>query len=302
MARADTGGKRTVHLFARAWAEWIVHQQHLTIESELSGEFQFVARATDTLLLVRDERQSRFLLLTELQTQPQLHMPLRLTAYAALAREKYRLDVFVAVVYLLPPATDTPLPNYFHSEFMGQVAHQDFAVIRIWELDAAEALALQNPALLPFIPLMRGGATEEALRTCAERIRAEPEAAELEVLLATFASFVMNVDMVMQIVRWNMQILRESPLYKELFKDYERGREEGLEIGRGEGLEIGREAAVTTLCRLLAYRFHIPETHYAARLQPFTLATIRRLTDAAFDVSTLAEFDSVLEEAEGFRP
>lgn len=234
-------------------------------------------------------------------------MPLRLTAYAALAREKYRLDVFVAVVYLLPPAASFTLPAYFHSEFMGQTAHQDFAVIRIWELDASEALALHNPVLLPFIPLMRGGATEQVLRACAERIRVEPEAAELEVLLATFASFVMNVDIVMKIVRWNMQILRESPLYKELFKDYERGREEGLEIGREEGLEIGREegleigraTAATTLSRLLAYRFHIPETYYTARLQPFNLATIRRLTDAAFDVPTLAEFESVLVETEG---
>lgn len=294
MGNIDSSGKRTVHLFARAWAEFVVHVQGLSIEAELSGEFQIIARATDILLQVHSETHGRFLMLSELQTQFDMHMALRLPAYAALAREKYRQDVYVMVVYLLPPPANTPLADHYHSEFLGQVAHQDFAVIRIWELDATQALALDNPALLPFVPLMRGGATEAMLRSCAARIRREEEAAELEVLLATFAGLVMDVDTIKNIVRWNMNILRESAIYKELFKDYERGLEEGLEIGREEG----RDAILLALARLLSYRFRIHESVYSARFAPFNLATLRKLTDAAFDVATLDEFELTLKQME----
>ncbi len=298
MGNIDSGGKRTIHHFARAWAEFVVHERGLNIEAELSGEFQIIARATDILLQVHSETHGRFLMLSELQTQFDVHMSLRLSAYAALAREKYHQDVYVVVVYLLPPAADTQVVEHFHSEFLGQVTHQDFAVIRIWELDAAEALALDNPALLPFVPLMRGGATEAMLRSCAARVRREEQAAELEVLLATFAGLVMDVDTIKSIVRWNMNILRESVIYKELFKDYERGLEDGLEIGREEGREEGRDAMLLALTRLLSYRFHIDESVYSARFAPFNLATLRKLTDAAFDVTTLAEFEISLKRME----
>lgn len=40
MGKFDTGGKHTIHLYARAWAEWIVDRQQLEIKAELSGEFQ----------------------------------------------------------------------------------------------------------------------------------------------------------------------------------------------------------------------------------------------------------------------
>ena len=130
MAKADLGGKRNVHRYARAWAEWILHTRAVEIEAELSGEFQFIGRASDSLLRVRGESQS-FLVLTELQTYYDTRMPRRLAAYAALAREKYDLDCFVSVVYFFPPSEGTGLLDAFHSEFMGQLAHQDFQVIAL---------------------------------------------------------------------------------------------------------------------------------------------------------------------------
>jgi hypothetical protein len=62
----DSGGKRTIHHFARAWAEFVVHERGLSIEAELSGEFQIIARATDILLQVHSETHGRFLMLSEL--------------------------------------------------------------------------------------------------------------------------------------------------------------------------------------------------------------------------------------------
>lgn len=58
----------------------------------------------------------------------------------------------MTVVYLLPPPAGTTLEGAFHKEFMGQVTHQDFQVIALWELEAAEALTRNNPALLHTLP------------------------------------------------------------------------------------------------------------------------------------------------------
>ncbi len=290
MGKFDLSGKRTVHLYSLAWAEWILQRQQLEVEAELSGEFQFIARDTDTLLQVKGQ-EGRFLALTELQTYHDPNIARRLAAYAGLAREKYRLKVYVTVVYLLPPPSGISLVNAFYEEFMGQIAHQEFNVIPIWELEATEALTLYNPALVPFVPLMRGGATTEVLWACAERIRQEPEATELEVLLSTFASLVMDINLVKQIVRWDMQILKESPFYQELLK-------EGYQLGREEGREEGREAAMALLRRFLAYRFDIPLDHFDDRLRPLNLETIKQLSDTAFEVETLAAFEEVLTRVE----
>jgi predicted transposase YdaD len=324
VAAFDASGKRSFHLYARAWAEWILEQEGLEIEAELSGEFQVIARTTDVLLQVRDKAGKRFLVLIELQTRYDSYMPLRLAAYTALAREKYHQDVYVTALYLLPPPEGVAIVEFHHSEFNGQVSHQDFDVIRLWELDAEEALALNNPFLLPFVPLMEGGDTPETLRMAVARIRRESEPEELEILLGFFATLVMDADLVKQMTRWSMQIIRESPLYQELMIDLdearaqarargleegreqgleegreqglEEGREQGLEEGREQGLEEGREAALQILRRFLAYRFQIAETHFDEPLQWLGLAAIKRLSDAMIDAASLADFEAVLQQ------
>jgi hypothetical protein len=46
LGKVDTGSKKIIHLYNQAWLEWIL-QQSIEIETELSGEFQFIARASD---------------------------------------------------------------------------------------------------------------------------------------------------------------------------------------------------------------------------------------------------------------
>jgi predicted transposase YdaD len=308
MAAFDSGSKRSFHLYARAWAEWILEQEGLEIEAELSGEFQVIARTTDVLLQVRDKAGKRFLVLIELQTRYDSYMPLRLAAYAALAREKYHEDVYVTVLYLLPPPLGVVIPEFYHGEFNGQVSHQDFDVVRMWELEAEEALALNNPFLLPFIPLMEGGDTPESLRMAVARIRRESEPEELEILLGFFAALVMDSDLVKQMTRWSMPIIRESPLYQELMIDLDEARaqararglkeglEQGLEEGREQGLEEGREAALRILRRFLAYRFQIVETQFDEEFQLLDLAAVKQLSDAVIDAASFAEFEMLLQQ------
>jgi predicted transposase YdaD len=314
MGKYDSSGKRTFHFYSRAWAEWLLRRgpHEVEIEAELSSQFQFIVRESDTLLQVQGEA-GQFLMLTELQTYYDSSMARRLAAYAALAREKYRQPIYVTVVYLLPPPADVTPVETFHEEFLGQVAHQDYKVIPVWELDAAEVLTLDNPALLPFVPLMRGGATIEALLQCTERIHREPEAAELEVLLSTFASLVMDMNVIRQIVRWDMKILLESPVYQELLKEgYLKGREEGQQEGRREGRKEGeqrgrkegeqrgeRRAKLNALRQILTIRFEVPPPDFERRLEPLDLPTLERLITASLTLATWPEFEQrVAEEIE----
>jgi predicted transposase YdaD len=154
-----------------------------------------------------------------LQLRHEIEMPQRTTAYAALARHKYNLEVYVTVIYLLPPPEGTSIAPSFHSDFMGQVGHQDFQVIKLWELDAEKALAFDNPAIVPFIPLMAGGNTERMLHKCADRIRQEPRSLELETILSVFASYVLDSELIKRILRWEMQVIKESPILQEAFTE-----------------------------------------------------------------------------------
>jgi len=292
MRKVDTSGKRAIHLFARAWAEWILEQQNIEVEAELSGEFQFIARTTDVLLLVRGEQEGKFLALIELQLRYDANMPRRLAAYAALAREKYQLEVYVAVIYLTPPTLNKVLADHFYSEFMGQTSQQDFKVIPLWELEANEALALDNPALLPFVPLMRGGDTIETVRTCVERIRRLPEADEMESLLVAFASLVMDVGVLRQLTRWSMQIIKDSPFYRDLFMDLDEARAEA----RAEGLAEGRETALLILRSFLTFRFGMAEDYFDDRLRWVDLATIQQMTNMVADAESLDTFEMMLAQ------
>jgi len=280
LGKIDTGSKHIIHLYNRAWVEWSLQQQ-LEVESELSSEFEFIARASDSLLKVKG-KSGRFLALTELQFQYKKDIPERLMAYAALARNKYKLDVFVTVVYFLPPGEDAKIAKEYHNEFMGQTAHQDFQVISLWEQDAKKVLAFNNPALLPFVPLMQSGNTSKMVETCAERIRQEENAPDLEALLAILASYVLDTQSINKILRWEMQLVQQSPILRELL--VERFHE-------GRRLEL-----LKTLYKLLTFRFGIITKPFEERIKPLDLPSLEWLEDKAFTVQTLADFEKALAQ------
>lgn len=286
MGKVDLSSKSIIHFYNHVWLEWLL-KQPLVVEAELSSDFQFIGRASDSLLQVYNPQDGHFLALTELEFNPKPRTPTRLTAYAALAREKYNLPVFVTVIYFRPPPADTTIESVFHSDFRGQQAHQDFQVICLWELDAQQVLALQNPALLPFVPLMRGGNTGPMLQECADRIRTQPNADELEAILSMFASYVMEKELINHILRFSTMIeaLRESPFFKDVlwpkFVEYERNL-------------VHQEDTLKELHRILAFRFGTLVGHLENQFQRLDLNALEQLQEAAYTVSSLADFEDLL--------
>ncbi len=288
MAEADVSSKWLIGQSPEAWVQWVLTDSSVIVEEFLSTEFQHVSRLSDSLLRVRDQL-GPFLVLTELQLRPDEHMPQRMRAYTALAEEKYRLSVYPIVFYLLPTGKGQVLPDHYHGEFRGLMAHQDFKVIKAWELEAVDILQQRNLALLPFVPLMHG-ADETVIRTSAQILREQPEGEKLETVLALFASFVMNTETIQQIVRWNMTILRESPWYQEIL-------EEGIKQGLAQGDLKGQRK---TILNFLRARFEFStetEMALAEKLEQVeTDEILQSLVIAAAQAESLAAFNQVLDE------
>ncbi|MFN8453527.1 MAG: Rpn family recombination-promoting nuclease/putative transposase [Anaerolineae bacterium] len=99
-----------------------------------------------------------------------------------------------------------------------------------------------------------------------------------------------------------MPTIAEQWFEQGLVKGREEGREEGVELGlvkgreegREEGVIKGREATLKVLRRFLAQRFGIPLTHFDKAFEKLTLAALVELSDVAFEVDSLAEFETAL--------
>jgi predicted transposase YdaD len=296
MAQIDIGSKQTIHLYNQAWLEWLL-KQPVTVQEELSGEFRFLARYSDSLLRVKLGRRKPFLALTELQWNYQKRMPERLMAYGALARHKYKLEVFITVVYFVPPKKGLQIPEVCHHDCFGQEAHQDFNVITLWNLNATDLLALNNPALLPFIPFTNGGKNKTVLRRCLKQIRTHPHAEELETFLGALASHVFDIDWLRQLFRWNMDIIRDSPLFRELFAEERQTLFEQLTEERQKRLDKERELTQerqNSLSTVLRLRFGKVPTEFGKRVNSLDSTVLQSLTQTALTVNTLAEFETAL--------
>jgi predicted transposase YdaD len=200
---------------------------------------------------------------------------------------------------------------YYHRTFKGLVAHQDYRVVNAWEIEATEVLEREVLALIPYVPLMKG-AGEAEIRDSARLLRQRGMGEEMEVVLALFASFVMEPEQIQRIMRWNMSVLKESPWYQEILqegqqlgwlkgmqKGLEEGRQEGLQKGRQEGLEEGlqegrQEGLQTGILRLFKVRFD-PSPEIVRQVEQ----QMQKVTDLA-DLENLLVHTAQVQSVEAF--
>ena len=277
----DIGSKRLISLAPTRWARWLTDDPTVEAMDVVSGEFQWVSRANDVLIKARSQRHGAFLIANEIQFRADAEMPRRMRAYAALAEERYGLNVYPVVVNILPGGAGASTPESYHSEFMGLIAHQDYKIVNLWEVDAALVFEQQWSTLLPFVPVLRGGDSPFLLRKALALLRADEQLSEMETLLAFFSTFVLTPEEVMKIMRWDMAILRESPWYSEIVK-------EGLEEGLQQGLQQGRlEERAEVLMRIIERRFGTVPPELALRLRVLGAEQLYQLVDVALTAATL---------------
>jgi len=198
---ADLGSKRLISLAPNNWARWVTQMPRVEVREFLSSDFQFIGRQNDVLLKVSTPEGEEFLLLNEIQLRPSGRMPKRIRAYSALAEERYDLPVYPVLVNILPPGANPQIPTRYQSNFRGIQAYQDYRVINLWEVEVNVVFEQQLSSLLPFVPVLKGGGEEVVVRQALNELRGDERLSELEPLLSFFASFVLELPVVQQIMR-----------------------------------------------------------------------------------------------------
>jgi predicted transposase YdaD len=274
---SDIGGKRLLGLAPDAWARWVTQQSDVVAQEILGSEFQWVSRENDVLMKAYSPTHGEFLILNELQLRYITKMPLRMRAYTALAEEHYGLPVFPVLVNILPPSSKTVIRDRFESNFLGLQSRQDYCVINLWEVDAELVFERSLDTLLPFVPILKNGGNPRTVRRALVQLQQNEELVELESLLGFFASFVLETELVQQIMRWDMTVLLESPWYQEILQEGEkRGRQEGA-----------LREAQSLILRLLTRRIGEVSSDLGLQVQELSLAQVEALGEALLDFSTV---------------
>ena len=282
--KADLGGKRLIGLAPTAWVRWVTQNSSIQAQEIVSSEFQWLGRESDVLVRAFSPEQGEFMVLNELQLRYQKNLPQRVRAYAALAEERYGLSVYPVLIDILPPPPKMVIAKRYESEFMGLKARQDYRIINLWEVDANLVFQQNLSPLLPFVPILKQGDEVPTVQRALQQLRADEQLSELENLLAFFASFVLSIPVVQQIMRWDMTVLHESPWYQAILKE---GRGQALEEGLEQGLEQG---ARRLLGRMLLRRFDEVPAEVARRLEGLSVEQIEDLVDVALAVDSLVAF------------
>jgi len=235
--KADISTKRLISLAPDRWIQWLMGRSGLKALQIISSEFQWVSRESDVLVKAQSPDLGEFLILNELQLRYNQKVPRRMRAYTALASEKYQLPVYAVLINLLEASSET-IVNVFESNFAGQRAIQEYQVINLWEVDVDIVFQRNLSTLLPLVPILKGGGSEQVIRRALTQLRVQGQPGELESMLGFFATYVLDLDLVQQILRLDMAILEQSPLYREIVN---RSEQRGIAIGEQRGIAIGEQ-------------------------------------------------------------
>lgn len=135
------------------------------------------------------------------------------------------------------------------------------------------------PSLLPFVPILKGGGNESQVRKALRQLRQAKSLEELEPLLAFFATFVLDSELVQQIMRWDMAVLLESPWYRQILQ-------EGEKIGEKRGEEQGKKAGLLSgIATILELKFGVNGLQLMAEIQ--TLDQIELLEAVLTNLKTV---------------
>jgi predicted transposase YdaD len=275
--KVDIGSKRLISLAPDNWVQWVTQRKDIRVKEFISSEFQWISRDNDVLIKAENP-EGEFLILNELQLRYNEKVPLRMTAYIALARERYKLPIYPVLINILPHVKTPNIPNFYQQEFMGIKSYQDYRVINLWEIEASLVFAENLSSLLPFVPILKGGGEEAIVREAVIKLRENEQLRDLEPLLSFFASFVLEIPIVQQIMRWDMTVLRESPWYNEILK---------------QGLQQGEANLVI---RQLSKRFGNLDPAIASQIRQLSISQLEILGESIFDFSAMADLETWLQQ------
>jgi hypothetical protein len=244
-------------------------------------ELAAAKRSVDLVLVLRRGRE-RYVRHVEFQTRHRSDLARRCFEYATRLVVELRLPVLTTVVYMKPPA---PRELVFREALGGRVlSERRFDVVRLYELEAREALSL-GPGGAALVGLL-GGTTLDVIAQASRRIRQrapEAEQADLLAILQCLSEGRYTARRLARVIPEEVVMgssifdkARQMGFERGLARGIERGIEKGIEKGIGRGLAQGRLAEARELCAAVVKRHH---RGIAARVLPAVTACtdVRRL-------------------------
>ncbi|PNJ93144.1 hypothetical protein CEP14_13955 [Cylindrospermopsis raciborskii C04] len=166
----------------------------------------------------------------------------------------------------------------------------------MWEIEAETVFEQNLSSLLPFVPILKGGNSEVNLRQALLNLRKNQVLGDLEPLLSFFASFVFDIPLVQQMMRWDMTVLRESPWYNEILKEgLQKGLQKGLQEGRQEGRQEGQRKIILLL---LNHKFDGIESLVVERINRLSLEQLEAMGESLLDFKQISDLEAWLKDAE----
>ncbi len=215
----------------------------------------------------------------------------RLALYHFLLRQRYSLRVVSHVVLMAEKYSPKSLPERLvYEDEDGLRVEAPYRVIRLWEIDSAAAFEPEGEPLLPWVPLLKGGAAEferaaQAIEHLVDNPKPPHEPRVLMSHLATMAALRYDKKAVKEFLRglerkvmFSIDAFKVSWLYQE---GLEEGKAEGKAVGKAEGLLDGKRSALRLA---LARRFpleqfpEIDQVHQPEALDSLLLAALEAKT------------------------
>jgi len=149
--------KSLVYENPQAFADWLLKKQGLTFIRLLPTELKGYDLMADAILLLALKDGEEVILLIEFQSTME-DMGDRLLDYVMRIRKLYKKEV-IAFVIFLRKESDVSVPPLIWSYRNGEkYLVFKYIAIKMWELDAEDLLAFNQPALLPLTLLTKRGA------------------------------------------------------------------------------------------------------------------------------------------------
>lgn len=161
-------------------------------------------------------------------------VPSRLVKYEAIIWINTGLPVRSFVLVLSPRGMPADVPTEFTVEAGGLTLTAEFHIVKLWEIDAQWALAMNSESLLPFVGLMKGGEAELAQGSKGlSKVTSLTRRLELALHFFVLGGLRYPADYVLGMIeRYGMfplQQLKESSAYQFILA---QGREEEIEKER----------------------------------------------------------------------
>lgn len=305
MAETDSPLKRLVRFCIKDFAEWLigteVRHAH-TLNIELTTEPTAVDQLFNVVLM--DGRT--MMLHIEFQGRSS-RSPMRwrmLDYMSRLADIERNLDLCSVVFYVGQGVGAKDSGEHYVAGPDGTKSLSwKYKVIRLWEIQSQDLLALKRPGLLPLLGLTQLSEPEETVPRVIDYLK-EVSDGELQGRLFTSLMALLDdeevITMIEKIVEAD-ELLIDSPYLRRI---KEEGREEGRKEGHEEGREEGREEGeLSTLRRNtlngIVWRFDPPSSVYQkiehALSSLDSVAMLDDLFEQIFQVGNIEEFRTALD-------